>query len=449
MYTAKAIEEKHITLNSDQQRGFDTIVKFVESEGTKTLVLKGYAGTGKSTLIQTVASYFHGVRSFCFTAPTNKATKVLSEMSQQQNTGVKHISTIHKLLGLRMTPDGSIKVLSRSMQSFEEIPFDVVVIDECSMIGPELFLHIEEVLENNPHLKIIYMGDPMQLPPIGEELSATFQTAQVKVELTEVVRQAADNPIIQLCHDIRESILHGKTIYNLKTSLGTDKKSGIHVLPEKAFKEWTRAGYASEAYKENANSFKTVAWRNVTVDASNRLIRRAIYPADSKGRLPKYMLEERVVVASPVTDLYGDEILASTDSEGTVVSCHTIDAHPWLEAYGDFKVYDLVVDFIGIGAVQCYVLHEDAYKTYNKKLSQMSAEAKKKPSMWGTFWNFKDSFHDLRYAHAVTSHRSQGSTYENVFVHHQDIMFNRNKKEAYKSFYVAASRASKNLMILE
>lgn len=435
-----------LQLTDDQERGFEAIVNFIEGDQS-TLVLSGTAGTGKTTLIQLIARHFHGIRSFCFTAPTNKATKVLMSMSAEQNSGVDNIITIHKLLGLKLTPDGAIKKLHKASDS-SNMPYEVVVVDECSMVGSELREHINEVLDAFPFLKIIYMGDAMQLPPIGEEISETFTESEVEVRLTTIMRQAQGNPIIRLCQAIRESIIEGKTLYQLQSEKGVDGKSGVHVMPGKSFREWTRKAYSSKDYSENANSFKTVAWRNVTVDDANYMIRRAIYKADEKNRLPRFMVGERVVIAAPVTDMFGDAILASTDSEGIVFSCTEEETHPWVKAHGNFKVYHLVVDFFSLGPVDCYVLHEDSEKAFKKQLNQFSSEAKKDKSLWGSFWSFKDSFHDVRYAHAVTSHRAQGSTYKNVFVHHRDILLNRNKIESFKSLYVACSRASDNLMLL-
>jgi len=433
-------------LSDDQQLGLATIVDFIKGP-QRTLVLKGIAGTGKSTLIQMIASYFHGDKYFCFTAPTNKATKVLRDMSREQQAGVSSICTIHSLLGLVLTPEGAIKTLKTRGERDEVAYADVIVIDEGSMIGLEMSQRIEAVLNTYPQLKVIYMGDPMQLPPIGEESSPVFHTSQVIVELIEIVRQAKDNPIIQLCSDIRDSIVSGKRSFNLET-VKTPEGNGIFCLPRKMFIDWSRKAYSSDAYKDDPNSFKTIAWRNVTVDDSNDLIRRALYPANADGSMEAFMPDERVVVAAPVSDQWGNEILAHTDSEGIVKDKQLLPVHPWVKAHGEFKVYKLMVDFYGLGKVPCFALHPDSERDYKKTLSKLSKQAHKTSSMWGSFWAFKESFHDVRYAHAVTSHRSQGSTYETVFVKPGDILLNRNRVESFKSLYVSCSRASKNLIIL-
>lgn len=437
-------------LSEGQKVGYDKLCDFLQNRTQRTLVIKGYAGTGKSTLIQLIAKEFHGLLQMCFTAPTNKATKVLRDMARQQQAGVTEVSTIHSLLGLKLKPDGSIKVLASSDYKEALYSTDVIVIDECSMVGEELKAHIDEVLDRfeDRNLQIIFMGDPMQLPPIGEKESSTFTDSEVIVELTEVVRQAEDNPIIRLCTSIRESILENRTLFTLRTERAANGH-GIFVLPRPKFEQWTKQAYASDAYQTDPNSFKTIAWRNVAVDRSNDLIRAALYPADDKGRIQEFLVGERVIAAAPVQDKFGETILAPTDSEGTIRDRMVIEAHPWLTNLGDFKVYHLKVEFFGMGLHDCYVVHEDAQKEVNRRLKKMSADARKDSSMWRSFWAFKDSFHDIRYAHAVTSHRSQGSTYSTAFVKYNDILSNRNKLESWKSLYVACSRPRENLILLD
>ena len=64
-----------------------------------------------------------------------------------------------------------------------------------------------------------------------------------------------------------------------------------------------------------------------------------------------------------------------------------------------------------------------------------------------TFWALKELFHDVKYAYAITAHRAQGSTYENVYVDYQDILMNRERREAFQCLYVACSRPTTKLIL--
>ena len=63
------------------------------------------------------------------------------------------------------------------------------------------------------------------------------------------------------------------------------------------------------------------------------------------------------------------------------------------------------------------------------------------------FWEFKEAFHKLRHAYAITAHRSQGSTYDTAFVDWRDILLNRNRGEAFRCLYVACTRPKRRLFL--
>jgi exodeoxyribonuclease-5 len=150
--------------------------------------LFGYAGTGKTTLARHIAGGVDG--KVAFAAFTGKAALVM------RAKGCDGASTIHSLI-------------YRARESGEEIPsFDLwdeapaskaelIVIDECSMVDPELG---RDLLSFG--VPLLVLGDPAQLPPISG--GGFFTDAKPDVMLTEVHRQAQDNPIIRLSMDVRE-----------------------------------------------------------------------------------------------------------------------------------------------------------------------------------------------------------------------------------------------------
>ena len=158
------------------------------SNGTPPVFrLFGYAGTGKTTLARHLAEHADGEVKFA--AFTGKAASVM------RGKGCQGASTIHSLI-------------YRARESGEEIPsFDLwdeapaskaelIVIDECSMVDAELG---RDLLSFG--VPLLVLGDPAQLPPI--QGGGFFTEAEPDAMLTEVHRQAADNPIIRLSMDIR------------------------------------------------------------------------------------------------------------------------------------------------------------------------------------------------------------------------------------------------------
>src|SRR5262245_4196368 len=158
-------------------------------EGTPAIFrLFGYAGTGKTTLARHVAQHAPG--KVLFAAFTGKAALVM------RSKGCERASTIHSLI-------------YRPRESGEEIPsFDLwddapaskaalIVIDECSMVDAELGRDLMSF-----GVPLLVLGDPAQLPPI--QGGGFFTDAAPDAMLTEVHRQARDNPIVRLSMDIRE-----------------------------------------------------------------------------------------------------------------------------------------------------------------------------------------------------------------------------------------------------
>jgi exodeoxyribonuclease-5 len=156
----------------------------------QTFRLFGYAGTGKTTLARHLAEAVDG--RVLFAAFTGKAALVM------RSKGCERASTIHSLI-------------YKTRESGEEVPsFDLwddapaskaalIVIDECSMVDAELGRDLMSF-----GVPLLVLGDPAQLPPI--QGGGFFTEAEPDAMLTEVHRQAEDNPIIRLSMDIRAGI---------------------------------------------------------------------------------------------------------------------------------------------------------------------------------------------------------------------------------------------------
>ena len=183
-----------ITLNDQQEAAISALVEFVDKGLTETFTIKGYAGTGKSTSIQVLLERLKAAKiekKVIFTAPTHKAVKVLRRMASEKGIDEVGFSTIHSLLGLKIKQVGDKQTLEPLKQARKNDPLrevQIVVVDECSMIGGELFTHIMNSLKFYD-LQYIFMGDPAQLPPVGEKESPTFEYTENRAALTKVMRQ--------------------------------------------------------------------------------------------------------------------------------------------------------------------------------------------------------------------------------------------------------------------
>lgn len=423
-----------ITLNKDQRIAVDKMISFCRMESSSLMVLEGSAGTGKTTCVQTVVKELTNL-DFVLTAPTNKATKVLREMSIKEGLDGIDCRTIYSLLGLRVQKDSEF-VRVEPLADSDVNKYHVVVIDEGSMMNKKLMGFVYEAAVNTD-TKFIFMGDPLQLPPVNEDHSECFAIAD-KISLQKVERH--DNQILTFATDLRECIIQGK-LPQFRSN--NDESGGVFTVDHRRMVRQMQRAYTSENYSIDPSSCKTIAWRNVTVNSFNEVIRNAIYGADAEQM---FVQDERVVATHPIPSLTQQESFDMvTDEEGTVVEIE-IRQHPM---FPEFKIYYLKVETeFNQTWADCFVIHPDSRKDYDAHLFDLSKKARERKLPWSSFWKMKNEFfHDIRPCHAITAHRSQGSTYRSVFVDVEDILLNRNVNEALRCLYVASTRASDILVL--
>lgn len=216
-------------LTEQQKQVLEKVDAFLSSD-CPVFILKGYAGTGKTTIIKNICSLIASKREFWLAAPTGRAARVL------QNKVGFPASTIHKLIYsdchtvLKEKKENNIGAVVKN--SYFEYYFSVnqcfsrgvVIVDEASMVTSHFIDH--EILHfGTDNLmndlitfarlsfggKIIFVGDPAQLPPFGEEKSQAlnadfFRTRGLDVceaELTEVLRQVGISAILQNAMSVR------------------------------------------------------------------------------------------------------------------------------------------------------------------------------------------------------------------------------------------------------
>lgn len=416
-------------LNKDQATAVDEMVEFLQvSDDAYFFLLEGPAGTGKTYCVKALINRIKG--RLVFTAPTNKATKVLRESIQSPDYK-PDCRTIYSLLGLKLETNGEIKELSVPEDPLDLSRFLAVVVDEASMVSKVLMKYIKEAALTQK-VKFIFMGDRYQLPPVGEDLATCWDIPR-KAVLSQVMR--FDNQLLTLATEIRTRM--GHIVPTIKLVSDNDGAEGVWSIPANDWEARIRAAAARGEFSE-PNKAKAMAWRNATVNRLNTMIRDVIFDHTDQH----WVVGDRIVMLAPAND-FENEKIASTDDEGTVERVTTA-YHPH---YGQFKCYVIDVCFDDNERASIWLLHESAQLEFTKETERRAAEARANPRMWKNFWAFKDAFHTARHAYALTVHRAQGSTYETAYVDYRDILINRNRIEAFKCFYVAATRARKRLFL--
>ena len=188
-----------------------------------TYILRGYAGTGKTTLVTTLVKTLPEIgMDYVLMAPTGRAAKVLSGYTR------RFASTIHKkIYQVQAFPDGSLRMV-RAQNKHKHTLF---IVDEASMIGEErefgsksLLDDLLEYVFSGEQCRLLLIGDTAQLPPVGNDespaldinhLQSQFPLTIATYELTEVKRQALQSGILSNATHLRELLIEDHITYPL------------------------------------------------------------------------------------------------------------------------------------------------------------------------------------------------------------------------------------------
>ena len=415
-------------LSEDQTNAWAKIKNWVYNLEDTYFVLKGYAGSGKTTMLKKLCEL---PISVLFTAPTNKATKVLAL------TVKRKCRTTYSTLGLRMEQVEDELVLTSSKELVQPFPENtILVIDEASMCGTVLCDAVDVAVKAHS-LRVIYVGDPIQLPPVKESKSKalTMDNKDCLAVLKTVVRN--DSELLDVATKIRANISDKKW----KSPIKNDHKEDTGIWKLRSAEEFEQKLLSNINFPSDMYDTKVIAWRNKTVEYYNEIIR------DKFGFKDRFCINDILLIAEPVQK--EGLIIAFIDDEFTVQSVDNniitvLDKGKSI----NIKTYQLVLkneDKI----IMVDVANDQ--EQLNKVLQQKALFARSQTKTtdrklaWADFWTTKSKFNRVRYSYALTAHRSQGSTFETVYVDQLDILTNPKSREAFKCLYVACTRPTKKL----
>lgn len=418
-------------LTTQQQHALAALEAFVASN-EKLFLLTGYAGTGKTTLLQLFIRNLRqrgDQRPIVLTAFSNKATKVLAAMASQWQIELDAM-TCCKLLGLRpvINEEDGRQIFQPDRQQGSQIDrYRLVIVDECSMINQEMWELLVNAVSNLYHnTQILFVGDPAQLPPVNEPESACFRHILHRAELTEVVRYGGAIGVV--ADDLRRN-LDRPSWPTFRNDTNADHTEGCFVLPRPVWETLLIRAFTSPAYQNNPDQVRALAYTNHRVAQLNRLIRSAIYGPDARRFVPG----ERLIALNPCL---GDEaLLLPTSAE-----CEVLNVRRGKE--GDWPVWRLEVETEEGEYRTLRVLHESGQQDLATRLEALAQEKR-----WMEFWDLKQQFHEVDYAYSLTIHKSQGSTFQDVFIDVPSMRASRQVIERNQLCYVAFTRAAKRLFL--
>ena len=463
----------------DQKKAYKELIEFIDSpfdakDYKRALV--GAAGTGKTYLVK--ALILNSSMSYSLiglAAPTNKACRVLNESIHI--SGIK-ASTIQSDLGLRLNfdidkfdpnhppfdPRGKIKVGN----------YKLYIVDESSMINRGLCSFLEKTCVTNK-CKVIYIGDSSQLAPVGEKYSSAFKGTKTST-LKEIVRQGDDNPVSYLLELLRYDIEHKsyeflKYVQRFRSKFNDDYTKGYQVCTPQEFNEIVYNNFNDEALTSNVDYAKVIAYTNAAVSSWNKFIRNSIIADADKSVITK---NDLIISYTTIVNQFNDCIIKN--SEEYIIKDIVNYVDPVYELKGFMIKFQAI--YGGDITTPLFVLdHSDSYSIQKYvQISQSMIEAAKsarsnlKAQKWRDYFAFKENCllltnimspydgkimfgRDLDYGFSLTSHKSQGSTFDTSLVDVNDIVYDRfgqpyaDAEEVNRRLYVACSRCKNKLYL--
>lgn len=446
-----------ITFNDEQYEGVKRIRKWLKN-GQTFFTLAGYAGTGKTTIIKKVLDNYH--LSVVASAPTHKAKKVL------MSTTDLPAQTLHSLLGLR--PDVDLDNFNPNQPEFGPIAepkigdYDFVIIDEASMINVELYNMIVDKTKET-QTKVLFMGDPAQIPPVGEKESAVFnQKSNEFFQLTKIERQNDTNPLWTVYDALRNNLTKPDGGFKRKTIVNNKGEGVIFTTDKKEFRQAILEKYKSDEFKKNTDYAKVIAWRNKTVMSSNMVIRTALFGENTDiVEVGDILMGYRSVRTASATHNLIENSADYRVVEKSDYETNKYKIKGWKVKiredlpHGKFKFKEIfIVDISNHENLHKYAQLHDKYKELAKRLQG--------PGTWTDYYNFRRQnilmqtittyedgrirpkqdiiVKDMDYGMAITAHKAQGSTYTHVFVMENDMDVNWLIKERNQLKYTSFTR---------
>lgn len=403
---------EEITLTEDQETALDAFHKFLLDPVEQCFVLRGYSGCGKSTLVRVlidrIPDFFRAAKLINpstkeyeveLTATTNKAAENLGQITGQGAI------TIHSFLELRVQTDFRTNVTTLTPRT--QIPKEgyLLFIDEASYIDKQLLRWIFQLTKN---CKIVFIGDPAQLTPVKSTSTPVFDMNFNGAALTQVVRQAEGNPIVDLSTKFRETVNTGEFF-----SFTPDGQY-VQYLDREAFDTAIEAEFTRPNWKFKDS--KILAWTNKRVIAYNN------YVSERVSGDPEFQVDDYAVCNS-----------FCTPGKGPAIKTDQMVQITWIGP-----------DAVEHGCPGNWMNVDHVARVFHPKSLDARKEAIKQARLADRFdlvAEMENQWIDLRQAFACTINKAQGSTFDRVFIDLNDIRRCNSGDQIARMLYVAVSRA--------
>ena len=441
--------------NSEQNKILLKLVEYITTLGNRSIfLLKGYAGTGKTTLISALVKSLPSIgKRSVLLAPTGRAAKVLAKYSKKKS------STLHKkIYWIRTTKNGNTFITLKENLHTNTI----FIVDEASMIPEDakdginkrsLLEDLIKYVYEGIDCKLILIGDTAQLPPVNLDISPAldennldkkYQKQIIHQELKKVVRQEKNSMVLENATHLRELIQGNiKKLPKIKLNQEVVRISSGDELQEYIEKSYGNSGVENTTIicrsNKRANQYNDrirseILWQEDIISAGDVLmvVRNNYFWLDEKSEAG-FLANGDIIEVTRIKEIierYGFKFakasirLMDYENENeidTILLLDTINSESPSLKYDEYKkLYTEVgLDYKG-------------QKDINKKIKE------------NEFFNAIQ----IKFGYSITCHKAQGGQWKNVFI---DIGYFKKEmldKNYLRWLYTAFTRSTENLYLI-
>ncbi len=449
------------TPTQKQGVALNKLANFVlEGKKDEIFLLKGFAGTGKTTIVATLVSSLWKVKmSSVLMAPTGRAAKVMSVYSGNK------AFTIHKKIYFPKKQSGGGIQFVLAPNKHRNTVF---IVDEASMIpdtpadsklfeNGSLLDDLMYYVHSGHNCKLILIGDTAQLPPVKLELSPALDENRLSLnydkeveclELDEVMRQSDDSGILHNATNLREQ-LQSEFFDDFKFDLH-QYKDIVRLIDGNEIQEAIDSSYSQNGKEQTA----IIVRSNKRANLYNQNIRERILFLDNEISVGDYMMvvknnyfwlkpnsEAGFIANGDIIEVL--ELFAIKELYGfkfAEVKVKMVD-------YPNQKPFETVLLLDTITAETPSLSYEDGNKLYQEVMKDYAHEKSKYRKFLGVKNNRFFNALQVKFSYAITCHKSQGGQWDTVFVE-QPYLPNGVDKDYLRWLYTAVTRAERQLYLI-
>lgn len=436
------------------------IAEFVINNGRdQVFILKGYAGTGKTTIISTLVNHLRDAdKKYVLLAPTGRAAKVIAGYSN------KPAHTIHKRIYFPKKGSGGMVGFTMQVNKFKDTVF---IIDEASMISDRaadskmyengsLLDDVMSYVYSGSNCKIIMVGDTAQLPPVNSDLSPALDAQMLAqnyfkdvqhIELDEVMRQQINSGILYNATEMRE-LLKSAFVDTFKFRL-KGFKDIIRLTDGYDIQDAINQAYSNYSIEDTAFIVRS----NKRANAYNQQIRTRILDRESELSAGDYLM----VVKNNYFWL-DEKSEAGFIANGDIIEVLEIFRIEELYGFKFARVKVRLVDYPEHKPLETYLLLDTivsespslTYEESNKLYQEVQKDYEGEPQ-YRKFLKIKNNPHfnalQVKFSYAITCHKSQGGQWNTVFVE-QPYLPEGIDRDYIRWLYTAVTRAKDRLYLI-